>query len=119
MHRPTWDAGSRRTARQSWRRSWHGPGAAVGLGLLAVAYWGTIGLITAGRQARRPDAQAADAQAEPPRHWRNQWRFYHRPPRLLPGDRLGLEPIWAPYGPRPIGLACKPGRSLLVPYLSR
>jgi hypothetical protein len=94
--------------RRSGASRWHRPEALIGLGVLAIGYWGTVALLN--HQPDPPRRQATVAPIPPPPSWRHQQRQCPTSPRLrlqpfrpLP---LYVEPVWSPYPtPRTLGLA--------------
>jgi hypothetical protein len=93
---------------------WRGPGALIGLGVLAVGYWGTVALL-ARWSAHRQDETAVPEPA--PREWQLRRRFDHIPPRIVPDRPRLLEPVWSPYPrARRIGLAYGTPAPILLRY---
>jgi hypothetical protein len=84
--------------RRAGASRWHRPEALLGLGVLAIGYWGTVALIAGERQSAQP--QVVKPAPRPPVH-RFERRFDGtcRPPRYKwaqPYPRM-LEPVWSPY----------------------
>jgi hypothetical protein len=96
--------------RRAGASRWHRPEALLGLGVLAIGYWGTVALIAGQRESARlemvkpapaPRTYRFERSFEttcPPRGYK--WVQPHRPRPLI------VEPVWSPYPtPRTLGLA--------------
>ena len=104
--------------RRAGASRWHRPEALLGLGVLAIGYWGTVALIAGQRQSAQPQVVTPAPSAGtyrfersfggtcPPRlrygrePFRYRWANPYRPQPLI------VEPVWSPYPtPQKLGLA--------------